>query len=430
MLTQEEYMEEVLALKRQGFTITEIAAETGYHPATISKWLKRGGPPSRRQAPVMLVIDEHWAERIAELLRRSPRLLATSVFEILKTEGFPGSYNTVARHLRDLRGPRFKAAQTASVPVVTAPGEEAQFDFSTVASFTRRWGLGEVQLFQGILSWSRVRLWWFTGSCDQEHTFEGLVRFFERVGGVPRILRTDRMGALGTSQGRRFKLHPPTVAFANAHGTEIRACQARDAKRKGKVERPFRDTKERFLVECDALGPPSSIGELNDRAARWLEERVHPRQHRGHEVPAERLEVERALLGALPRRRYDTAYVESRRVHVALPFIEWRAVRYSVPISCLGQRVEVRQEVDADEIEVRWAGECVARHRIGAPGMTEVWDAAHFSAAQASALAKHRRRLTVVGDQVVADAPVRLDIDGDYDVAPLDLQRYDLEQAR
>jgi hypothetical protein len=318
----------------------------------------------------------------------------------------------------------------ASVPIVTAPGEEAQFDFTTVASFSTRWGLGEVQMFQGILSWSRVRLWWFTTRCDQEHTFEGLVRTFERVGGVPRICRTDRMGALGTSQGRRFKLHPPTIAFANAHGTEIRACQARDAKRKGKVERPFRTTKERFLAECDALGPPSTIAELNDRAQRWLDERVHPRRHRGHgEVPAERLVVEQALLGALPRRRYDTAYVETRRVHINLPFIEWRAVRYSVPVSCLGQRVEVRQEVDATEIEIRWAGEAVARHRVAEGAQKEVWDAAHFSAAQASALSAHRRHLAVVASEPV-EAPVRLEVDGDYDVAPLDLQRYDLEQAR
>jgi transposase len=428
MLTQEEYMDDVLALKRQGFTITEIARETGYHPATISKWLRAGGPPPRRRPPTVLVIDERWEGRIAELLRRSPRLLATSVFDIITAEGFAGSYNTVARHLRDLRGPRFKAAAVASVPIVTAPGEECQFDFSTVSSFTTRWGLGEVQVFQGLLCWSRVRIWWFTTSCDQPHTFEGLVRFYERVGGVPRVCRTDRMGALGTSQGRRFKLHPPTVAFATAHGTEIRACQAKDAKRKGKVERPFRDTKERFLAECEAMGPPASLAELNDRAGRWLEERVHLRRHRGHdEVPAERLEVERCLLGALPRRRFDTAYVEPRRVHVALPFIEWRGVRYSVPVSCLGQRVEVRQEVDTDQIEIRWAGEPVAQHRLAGAGTTEVWDAQHFSAAQHAALARHRRHLAVVTDNTT---PCRLDIEGDYDVAPVDLERYGLERAR
>ena len=36
MMTQEEYMD-LLALRRQGNTIAEIADTLGYHPATISK---------------------------------------------------------------------------------------------------------------------------------------------------------------------------------------------------------------------------------------------------------------------------------------------------------------------------------------------------------------------------------------------------------
>ena len=44
MFTQEEYMD-VLGMRSQGWTIAEIARETNYHPATVSKWLKNGGPP-------------------------------------------------------------------------------------------------------------------------------------------------------------------------------------------------------------------------------------------------------------------------------------------------------------------------------------------------------------------------------------------------
>jgi transposase len=112
MLSQEEFMD-VQALKRQGLTITEIARQLGYHPATISAWLAAGGPPQRRRAQAPPLIDERWAARIAELLRRSPRLLATSVFEMIAAEGFSGSYQTVARHLHALRGQRFSAAAAA-----------------------------------------------------------------------------------------------------------------------------------------------------------------------------------------------------------------------------------------------------------------------------------------------------------------------------
>jgi transposase len=195
MMTQEEYVNEVLALKRQGKTITEIAVELGYHPATISSWLKKGGPPPARTIESALaVIDERWAARVRELIQPpADKLLATSVFHIMAAEGFEGSYATVVRHLRELRGPRFRGGPAVSMPIETAPGEESQFDWSDCSAWTERWGLGEVWCLGCILSWSRWRRWWFTTSIDREHTFEGLVAFFEAVGGVPRVARTDRM---------------------------------------------------------------------------------------------------------------------------------------------------------------------------------------------------------------------------------------------
>ena len=433
MMTQEEFMD-VMAMKRQGMSIKEIAEETGYHPSTISGWLRNGGPPERRPRTTVAVIDEYWTGEIAGLLRAAPRLLATSVFELIRAQGYTGSYVSVARHLNTLRGPRFTAAPAASTRIVTAPGEEAQFDWSDVSQWTREWGLGEVQCFSAILSFSRVRIWWFARSVDREHTFEGLVRFFEFVGGVPKVLRTDRMGALGTSQGRRFRLHPPAHGFAQFCGTEIRACQARDAKRKGKVERPFRDVKERFLEECTATGAPTSLAELNERAARWLEVRIHTRLHRGTgAVPAERLPAEVPVLGALPRKRFDTAYVEARRVHVAIPQIEWRGVRYSVPPRCLGQRVEVRQEVEGSTIEIRWAGEQVATHAISDIEGMEVWDALHFQEAQSAALSRSRGRhlsIVVPDENPVPAVALRLDIEGDVDVEVPDLARYETDGVR
>lgn len=132
---------DVVAMKRQGLTNKEIAEATGYHHSTISEWLRNGGPPGQRARSAPLVIDEHWAARIAELLRPAPRLLATSVFELISLEGYGGSYVAVARHLNELRGPRFSAAPAASTRIVTAPGEECQFDWSDVSAWTREWGL-------------------------------------------------------------------------------------------------------------------------------------------------------------------------------------------------------------------------------------------------------------------------------------------------
>ena len=258
---------------------------------------------------------------------------------------------------------------------MTAPGEECQFDWSDVSHWTREWGLGEVQCFSAILCWSRCA--------------DLVVRPLDRPGAhlrgpgarssspsavCPRWSAPTGWGRSGQSQGRRFTLHPPAAEFAQFHGTEIRACQARDAKRKGKVERPFRDVKERFLEECRATGRAEEHGRAQ-RAGRALARGARPSAAAPRHGCGPRRTPRRRSARcwrALPRTRFDTAYVEARRVHVAIPQIEWRGVHYSVPPACLGQRVEVRQEVDEAAIEIRWAGETVARHRIPGDESLEV----------------------------------------------------------
>ncbi len=62
-----------------------------------------------------------WRSRIVSLLGGHPRLLAVSVFNKLRAEGFAGSYPTVVRAVRDVRGPRFRPAAAVSVPIHTDP---------------------------------------------------------------------------------------------------------------------------------------------------------------------------------------------------------------------------------------------------------------------------------------------------------------------
>jgi transposase len=428
MMTQEEFMD-VKDMRASGMTYAEIADKVGYHRTTIAKWIKAGGPPERRaSAAERVVLTDRWRRRIAELLEHQPVLLSTSIHDALKAEGFDGSYATVVRAVRAIRGPRFRAAKAASVPIETAPGAEAQFDFCDVTNDAAAWGWsGALRCFGFVLCWSRWKHWWFTTSEDRQHTFEGLVRAMHAAGGVPRIGRTDRMGALGRSQGRRFSLHPPAVAFAAHHGMTIRACQPRDAKRKGKVERPFRQLREGFLAE-QHLDPPASLDQLNDRAVAWLDRRVHAVAHRTTKVPpVERLTVERPLLVPLPATRFDSAYRQPRRVHPSIPLISWRGVRYSVPTRALGQTVEVHQPVDSDVFTVRWAGQTIATHTQAPSGSDDIWDPIHHAdavhAALTAATGRHLHPVTDPPEPSAPSAP-RLAFDDAYDVAPVDLTVY------
>jgi transposase len=174
---------------------------------------------------------------------------------------------------------RRRRSAGVSVPIETAAGAEFQFDWSDCDDWGQTWGLGSLQCFGAVLCWSRHRHWWFAPSLDRAHTFEGLVRFFEDVGGVPALGRTDRMGCLGVTRGGVFRFASEAVDFAAYHGFALKVCASRDAKRKGKIERPFGELNSAFMQEM-ALDPPASIGELNRRCAVWLDTYVHPRAHR------------------------------------------------------------------------------------------------------------------------------------------------------
>lgn len=412
----------VQALKSLGWTLDEIGEELGYHPATISNWIRNGGPPTTRKvAESERVIDEKFGTRIAELIAPPSRLLATSVYEIISAEGFGGSYPTVVRRVRDLRGPRFRPAPQVSVPIETAPGEESQFDFSDCSARGRGWGLSDtLWCFGAVACWSRYLFWWFTTSVDREHTFEGLVRHYEDLGGVPHRSRTDRMGALGTSQGRRFALHPPTVEFAVHHGTEIKACQAGDAKRKGKIERPFRGLEASFLEELAVLGPPASIDELNERSRLWLAQRGErpgalDHQGRSGRSSGDRTPVPRST--AAPTLRHFLPRAAPGARGRALDRVGGRAL-LGVPPECLGQMVGCRVEVDSGVLEISWGGAVVGTHTLIGKGSDDVWDPAHRQAAEEAALGRTRAPLRLVAGRQ-QPRPARLF--ADYDIEAPDL---------
>ena len=103
MMNQETFVN-IKDLREQGWTIKEIAAGTGFHPATVSKYLKQGPPPARREAPDSArVMNARWCERVRSLIEAHPKLLGISVLRCLQAEGFEGGYSTVTRELRRIR---------------------------------------------------------------------------------------------------------------------------------------------------------------------------------------------------------------------------------------------------------------------------------------------------------------------------------------
>jgi hypothetical protein len=168
---------------------------------------------------------------------------------------------------------------------------------------------------------------------------------------------------------------------------------------------------------------------LNQRCGLWLPERVHARVHSTTGVaPGERLEAERRFLGPLPRRRFDTAYVESRRIHPRLPLVEWDGVAYSVPPGWVGHTAYCRVEVDADMLEISVGANQLCRHRLDPDATEPVWDPDHRAAAETIALGRAHPGLHLLPPPVarlepVAGSAAHLELgDGDYHVESVDLE--------
>ena len=152
---------------------------------------------------------------------------------VITAEGFDGSYQSLTRHLRSVRGPSRPKASTVTVPIETTPGRGVP-RLVGLQPLGLPVGLDhELHCFGAVLCCCRIRRWWFATSIDQPHTLEALVGFFEAVGGVPAIGRTDRMGQLGSSRGKTFVWHPLALELVRHYGFALRACRRGDAARKG-----------------------------------------------------------------------------------------------------------------------------------------------------------------------------------------------------
>lgn len=386
MLSQEDYIV-IKTLTKRGVYQKDIAEELGVHPKTVSRALKRGGPPEKKRKQRKSKLDPYKAT-IDQLLSEGV-WNAVVILREIQAQGYTGG-STI---LRDYIQPkRVLRQQKATVRFETAPGVQLQSDWGEV---TVEIG-GEAQKVYFIvntLGYSRRFHFWCTDSLDAEHTYEGLVRSFEYFGGVPQEVLVDnqKSAVLEHVVGRAVLFNGRFVDLAAHYGFQPRACRPYRARTKGKTERMVGYIKQHFFVRYRRF---DSWQHLNQMAEHWLKYEADVREHGTvKEVVIERFEQEKSHLQALPASRYDTSYRETRTVSWD-GYIEVRGNRYSVPAALCGQRVGVRIGLD-DTLRVYAAEQLMAQHRLqpASQGWVSVPD--HHTQLWQDALRVERRSLQV-----------------------------------
>ena len=289
----------------EGMSRAEAARRVGVGRRTLYNWIadgllegrlgdqKRGYGPRRPRATKLDPFKAIIGARLAEY----PELSAVRLFEEVRAAGYPGGYDQVKRHVREVR-PREQAE--APVRFETPPGHQGQVDF---AEFRLPWGRRHALMV--VLGYSR-RLWLrFYERQTMGVVIRGIEESFAFFGGVPAELLFDQMKAVVIADergsGGRLVENPEFRGFSDHWGFRIRACRPYRAQTKGKVERPVRYVRGNFFYGRDFV----SDDDLNARARQWLDDVANVRVHGtlGERID-DRFARERSLLGPLAPHLY------------------------------------------------------------------------------------------------------------------------------
>ena len=289
------------------------------------------------------------------------RISAKRLLPVVRAAGYSGSARNLRRAVADAKATWRIDHHRGRRPGVWAPGDMLVFD----------WGeIGPLFVFCAVLAWSRFRFVYFADNLRAETTMAALAQCMETIGGVPKTLLTDRMGCLkgGTVAGLVIPT-PDYVRFVTHYGTRPDFCQGADPESKGIVENLVGYVKSDLMIP-EGLSV-ADLAHANAKGAAWCAE-VNAQVHTEiAAVPADRLAVERELLGDLPSLRARIGKVVLRKVD-RLSCVRFGSARYSVPMSHIGRQVEL--VVANGTVTIVFLGEIIARHDLVAPGETAVCD--------------------------------------------------------
>jgi transposase len=178
----------IKALVEGGVPKARIAEELGLDRKTVARHAVDAEPHKYSRAAVPSVLDpykEYIRQRLATY-----DLTAMKLFAEIHKQGYAGSYPVVQRFVKAIRPLKPKPA---FVRFETAPGQQAQVDWSPFGRITYLGQSRPLSCFALVLAYSRLLYIEFTVSEDLATLAQCHLNAFRYVGGVPREILYDQM---------------------------------------------------------------------------------------------------------------------------------------------------------------------------------------------------------------------------------------------
>jgi transposase len=347
---------QVRALVADGVSQREIAIKLGMNRRTVRRLAQAVRPPCYRREPAGSMLDP-LEPVIRQVLAEVADIKAPRLTELLREDyGYTGSVDLVRRRLAELRPKTERPAQKTGY----RPGQVLQVDWAEMPTRPRLLGR-ERRVYALIctLPYSGASTAHFTFDMTIESFLQGHVRAFDWLGGVPRECVYDN---LRSAVARREKHGADEIIQWNPRFQQLRghyafhahACTPQTPREKGGVEGAVRFHKTSFWPARRF----DDLAELDEVYARWRDRIALPRRHStGGHVVAERLQVERDALRALPPVDFDAAGRRTSRVPVD-GYLKHGRCFYRAPEQFVHQRVELRW--DRDRVWIEHRGQPVA----------------------------------------------------------------------
>ena len=375
----------IARIRREFFTrgraIKDIVRDLHVSRNTVRKVIRSGATAFAYEREVQpLPKLGPWRDHLDRMLTANAgkppreRLTLIRIFEALRGLGYEGGYDAVRRYAKGWKRTRTAVTAPAFVPLVFAPGEAYQFDWSheivLIGGVTVTVKVAHVRLCHSRMPFVRAY-----PRESQEMAFDAHDRAFAFFRGTcQRGIYDNMKTAVETIfVGRERAYNRRFLQMCSHYLVEPVACTPSSGWEKGQVENQVGLVRERLFTPRIRV---KSYDELNalllDGVIAFAKAHPHPEER--ERTVWERFEAERAALVPYAG-RFDGFHAVPASVSSTC-LVRFDNNRYSVAASAIGRPVEVRAY--AERVEIRQDGRIVAEHaRVFGRNQT-VFDPWHY----------------------------------------------------